>query len=177
MTLYPINRRLSTFATLIFLMAAVPNIAPAQNASSKTQQGVAKEKSSAATEAEEARLKQFLDKDGGYKDSYGGYYNPKAATYTDEKGGILDNWSGYTYKDGSYKSKLGDYWDAPTKTFKLANGETLKSDETTSAEAIKVLRDSVEENGGYDKTFIQKAMMGQIEKDHPLTPPKTGKRP
>ena len=122
---------------------------------------------SPAIAAEEARLMKFVDANGGYRDSYGGYYDPKNSTYTDEKGGILDSWEGYTYKDGSYKSKFGDYWDAPTKTIKLASGEVVKSPGTSNADAITVMRQSVEENGGYDKEFIKKAMLGQIAKDHP----------
>ena len=119
------------------------------------------------TATEEGRLRQYLDKNGGYRDSYGGYYDPKTDTYTDEKGGLVDNWGGYTYKDGSYKSRFGDYWDAPTKTFKLSNGETLKSPQTSNADAIVALRQTVEENGGYDKNFVKKAMLGTIQKEHP----------
>lgn len=112
------------------------------------------------------RLKPYLDKDGGYKDHFGGYFNPTAGTYTDEKGGVLDNWGGYTYKDGSYKSKTGDYWDAATNTFKLADGEVVKLP-ATNEQAIKVLRETVEENGAYDKNYILKAMIAAIEKEHP----------
>jgi len=138
------------------MMAAIAKEHPVMSAKSDT-----------ATDIEIARLMKFVDKNGGYRDSYGGYYDPKTDTYTDEKGGVLDKWEGYTYKDGSYKSKFGDYWDAPTKTIKLANGEVVKSPETSNADAITVLRQSVEENGRYDKDFIKKAMLGQIAKDHP----------
>jgi hypothetical protein len=127
-------------------------------------------KTDTATDVEIARLMKFVDKNGGYRDSYGGYYDPNANTYTDEKGGVLDKWGGYTYTDGSYKSKFGDYWDAPTKAFKLASGEVVKSPETSNADAITVMRQSVEENGGYDKDFLKKAMLGQIARDHPAGP-------
>ena len=177
MTFHWKSRRFSTAAALIFLMATSAQLASAQTGRTKAQPGAANDKASAATENEDARLKQFIDKDGGYRDNEGGYYNPKAGTYTDAKGGIVDNWSGYTYKDGSYKSKIGDYWDAPKKTFMLANGETLKSDDTTSAEAIKILRESVEEHGGYYKDGIRTAMMARIKLEHPLTPSKARKRP
>lgn len=166
------SRKLRAAAAVVLLMGTGAHCEAAQTTTQSSQkQQAAPVKALPASVDEEARLKQYLDKDGRYKDSFGGHYDPKAGTYTDEKGGILDNWVGYTYKDGSYKSKLGDYWDAPTHTFKLANGETLKADSTTSADAIKVLRDSVEENGGYDKDFIRKAMMGQIGREHPPGPP------
>ena len=177
MTFHWKSRRFSIAAALIFLMATSAQLAFAQTGRTKAQPGAANDKASAATENEEGRLKQFLDKDGGYKDNKGGYYNPKAGTYTDEDGGIVDNWGGYTYKDGSYKSKLGDYWDAPKKTFMLANGETLKSDDITSAEAITLLRGTVEEQGGYDKDLVRRSMMAQIKLEHPLTPAKARKRP
>jgi len=128
-----------------------------------------------AVNNEEARLRKFLDKNGGYRDKFGGYYNPTADTYTDEKGGVLDDWEGYTYKDGSYKSKLGDYWDAPTATFKLANGDVVKSAGTSSADAIQILRGAVEETGAFEKGFIQKAMLGQMAIEHPLVPAKKRK--
>jgi hypothetical protein len=120
---------------------------------------------------DDARLKQYIDKNGGYKDKSGGYYNPKAGTYTDETGGIVDNWGGYTYTDGSYKSKLGDFWEAPTHTFKLADGRVAKST-VSSAEAIKALRENVAANGGYDKDFIQRSMMQAIRNEHRLNPAK-----
>ena len=154
------NRNVRAIAALVFLIAAGVHFASAQTAKP------------APAGSDDVRLRQYLDKNGGYRDSFGGYYNPSAGTYTDEKGGVLDNWRGYTYKDGSYKSKIGDYWDAPTKTFKLANGEVVKSPETTNTDAITVLRQSVEENGGFDENFIQRAMLGQIQKDHPIVPNK-----
>jgi hypothetical protein len=154
------NRNVRAIAALVFLIAAGVSFASAQTAKP------------APAGSDDVRLMQYLDKNGGYRDSFGGYYNPSAGTYTDEKGGVLDNWRGYIYKDGSYKSKIGDYWDAPTKTFKLANGEVVKSPETTNTDAITVLRQSVEENGGFDKNFIQRAMLGQIQKDHPIVPNK-----
>src|SRR5687767_3302011 len=170
------SARFSTAAALIFLITAGAQLASAQTGRNKAQPG-ANNKSSAATENEEARLKQFLDKDGGYKDKHGGYYNPKAGTYTDEDGGIVDNWGGYTYKSGSYKSKLGDFWNAPKKTFELTTGEKLHREDVTSAEAITLLRETVEEQGGYDKDLTRRSMMAQIKADHPLTPSKSGKRP
>lgn len=129
----------------------------------------------AAQDKEEARLKSYLDKNGGYKDNEGGYYNPTVGTYTDKVGGIVDNWQGYTYKDGSYKAATGDYWDAPTKTFKLANGEELKSEETTNAEAVQTLRETAAEAGKYYKHGIQTAMMARIKMEHPLVPVKPRK--
>ena len=118
---------------------------------------------------EDALVKPFLDKNGGYKDRHGGYFNPKAQIYTDEKGGVLDNWGGYTYKDGSYKSRYGDYFDGPKREFQLSNGEVMKLPAgSTNAEAIKVLRETVAENGGFDKDFIRKAMVGTIAEEHHL---------
>jgi hypothetical protein len=177
MTFHWKSGRFSTAAVLIFLITTSAQLASAQTGRTKAQPGAANDKAAGATENEEARLKQFLDKDGGYKDKHGGYYNPKAGTYTDEDGGIVDNWGGYTYANGSYKSKLGDFWNAPKKTFELANGETLKSDDITSAQAITLLRETVEEQGGYDKDLTRRSMMAQIKAEHPLTPSKAGKRP
>jgi hypothetical protein len=180
------NRKLKT-AALVFLMGAgatfasaqtTPTTAPTTAPTVQTQQITTAVKDTdikavpAAVSKEEARLKKFLDANGGYKDKFGGYYDPKAGTYTDEKGGVIDNWGGYTYKDGSYKSKFGDYWDAPTSTFKLSNGEELKSEGTSSTDAINALRTTVEQAGGYDKDWVVKAMMDQIGKEHPLTPAK-----
>jgi hypothetical protein len=124
----------------------------------------------AAQDPEEARLRTFLDKRGGYKDRQGGYYNPRAGTYTDEYGGIVDNWGGYTYENGDYKSRNGDFWEAATRTFKLANGGVLKSDDTSNEDAVAVLRQTVEESGGYDKDLTAKSMMANIKADHPLVP-------
>jgi len=169
------SMRFITAAALIFLITASAKLVSAQTGRTKAQPGT--DKSSAATENEEGRLKQFLDKNGGYRDNEGGYYNPKAGTYTDAEGGIVDNWSGYTYKSGSYKSKIGDFWNAPKKTFELTTGEKLKSDDITSAEAITLLRETVKEQGGYDKDYIRKSMMARIKAEHPLTPSKAGKRP
>ena len=176
MTFQSNRKSFSSAGALIVLLIASSQLASAQTGSTKTQPGAAKVKSSAATDSEEARLKQFLDKDGGYKDNEGGYYNPKAGTYTDAKGGKVDNWQGYTYTDGSYKARTGDYWDAPKKTFQLANGETLKSEETTSEDAIKTLRETAEEQGYYNNDGIRSAMMARIKMEHPLTPAKAGKR-
>src|SRR5512144_2520284 len=94
------NRKLKAVAAFVFLMVAGVHFASAQATKP------------AAVSSEEARLRTFLDKNGGYKDKLGGYYDLNAGTYTDEVGGVVDNWMGYTYKDGSYKSKFGDFWDA-----------------------------------------------------------------
>ncbi len=150
------------------------------NAQTKPDQNKAKPDpaaDAAYVAAELTRLKQYLDKDGGYKDKKGGYYNPKAGTYTDEKGGVVDNWKGYSYTDGSYKSALGDYWDAKTKTFKLSNGENVQSNDTTSEEARRLMRENVEANDGYDKYFCVKGMITAIRIEHPSTPANTQKRP
>jgi hypothetical protein len=121
--------------------------------------------------------RQFLDKNGGYKDAKGGYYDPKVGTYTDEVGGVVDNWGGYTYKSGSYKTQYGDFYDAKENTFKLTDGQVIKADPgTTPAQAIQVMRDDVESRGGFDKDFTRKSMMQQIKFEHPKTsgspPPK-----
>ena len=163
-------------AALAFLMGPGATFAPAQTTKPPTPPAqtaqVTKDIKAvpAAQDKEEARLKTFLDKNGGYKDNEGGYYNPKAGTYTDKEGGIVDSWQGYTYKDGSYKAATGDYWDAPTKTFKLANGEALKSEETTNPEAIQTLRETAAEAGKYHKDGMQTAMMARIKMEHPLVP-------
>lgn len=167
------TRKLRAAAAFVFLAAAGVHFASGQTdgARSASPAKPAAAKAPTAAEIKEiARLKTFLDKNGGYKDSFGGYYNPTAGTYTDEKGGVLDSWEGYTYKDGSYKSKFGDYYDSRTNSVKFASGEQSKVPSgSTAADVIAVMRQSVEENGGYDKAFIQKAMLGQIQKDHPLT--------
>ena len=177
MTFHSNWMRFISVATFIILFSASSQLTSAQTAGNKTQPGSSKVKPSAPTDTEEARLKQFLDKDGGYKDNEGGYYNPKKGTYTDAEGGIVDNWEGYTYKDGSYKASTGDYWNAPKKTFELASGETLKSEETTSAEAITTLREAAKEQGHYNEDGIRSAMMARIRMEHPPTPAKGGKRP
>ena len=92
--------------------------------------------------------------------------------YLDKDGGVVDNWGGYTYKDGSYKSKLGDFYDAPTKTFKLADGTVSQLGVMTAEDAISALRDNVEVNGGYDKDMTLKSMIMRIKLDHPLVPVK-----
>jgi hypothetical protein len=165
---------MGTGATFASAQTTTPPTPPAQTTQIKT---VDIKATPAAQDPEEARLKKFLDRDGGYKDKHGGYYNPKAGTYTDEDGGVVDNWAGYTYKNGDYKSKAGDFWEAATKTFKLANGEVLKSEDTSNEDAIAVLRQTVEESGGYDKDRITKSMMAQIKIEHPLVPPAAPKKP
>lgn len=163
------DRKFGPVLGLIFLMITSAQLAPAQTDKTKTPEARADAAETLRIEIELRRLKPFLDKNGGYKDKDGGYFNLKAGTYTDEEGGVVDNWGGYTYKDGSYKSKSGDYWEAATKTFKLANGEILKSDETTSAEAIKLLRETVEESGGYDKNLVLRSLIVTIKREHPNT--------
>ena len=129
------------------------------------------------TPEEEKRLLQFTDKEGGYKDKNEGYYNPKEGTYKDKKGGIVDNWQGYTYTDGSYKSQNGDYWDAKTKMVHLAAGDVFTSGTMTSSEVIKVLRKNVEDTDRYDKNYIRRAMLKEIELEHPLSPAKPNTAP
>ena len=161
------GRRFGPVTGLIFLILTCAQLVSAQSDKTKTPEARADAALTLKIQIELVRVKPFLDKDGGYKDNKGGYFNPKAGTYTDKEGGAVDNWSGYTYKDGSYKSKLGDFWDAPTKTFKLTTGEVLKSEETSPAEAIKMLRETVAEQGGYDKNFIVTGMIATIKKEHP----------
>src|SRR5262249_25583738 len=79
------------------------------------------------------------------------------------------------YKDGSYKPTLGDFYDAPTKTYKLADGREAKVEYLTAAEAIKALRDNVEANGGYEKDFVLRSMYQQISFDHPVSQPPNSK--
>jgi hypothetical protein len=176
------NRKLRV-AALVFLMGTGASFASAQTTAPTTPPAQTPQVTkdikaipAAQDQQEEARLKKYLDKNGGYKDNEGGYYDPKAGTYTDKEGGIVDNWQGYTYKDGSYKAATGDYWDAPTKTFQLANGEDLKSEETTNEEAIQTLRETAAEAGKYNKDGIQTAMMARIRMEHPLVPA-TPKKP
>ena len=167
------GRKLGLVTGLIFVMVTSVQLASAQTDKAITPEARADAMLTLKIQMELARLKPFLDKNGGYKDKKGGYYNPKAGTYTDEHGGVVDSWGGYTYENGDYKSKLGDFWEASTKTFKLANGEILKSVETTSAEAIKVLRETVEEKGGYDKNLVVKSMITTINREHPNPPAAT----
>jgi hypothetical protein len=163
-------------AAVAFLMGTSATVASAQTTApttplAQTQQVTPGIKAvSAAQDKEEARLKKYLDKNGGFKDNEGGYYDPRAGAYTDKVGGIVDNWQGYTYKDGSYKAATGDYWDGPTKTFKLANGEDLKTDDTTNEEAIQTLREAAAEAGKYNKDGIRSAMIARIKMEHPLVP-------
>jgi len=157
-----------TVLPLILLVGTGVSFAPAQTSSTTAKNT----KAAPAAQDEDARLKQYLDKDGGYKTKNGGYYNPKAGTYTDKDGLIADNWGGVTYTDGSYKSKFGDYYDAPTRTYKLADGRVAKVPNLTPAEAIKALRDNVTANDGYDKDLAFKSMMTRIKLDHPLPPVK-----
>jgi hypothetical protein len=164
------GRKFGPVTGLILLMVTSAQLASAQTDRTKTPDARPDAISTLKIEMEFARLKPFLDKNGGYKDKEGGYFNPKAGTYTDAEGGVVDNWSGYTYNDGSYKSETGDFWDAPTKSFKLTTGEILKSDETTSAEAIKLMRETVEESGRYDKNYMLKSMIVTIKREHPDPP-------
>ena len=156
-----------TLWALILLVGTGVSFAPAQ-----TSAPTAKNKAVPAAQDIDARLKKYLDKDGGYKTKDGGHYNPKAGTYTDKDGDIADNWGGVTYTDGSYKTKFGDYYDAPTKTYKLADGSVTKVAYLTPAQAVKALRDNVEANDGYDKDLTLKSMIMRIKLDHPLVPVK-----
>ena len=161
--------KLRAAAVLAFIMiCADVHLASAQ-AGKPTAGPTVGTKPHSAAGSEEARLRQFIDKNGGYKDKRGGYYDPNAGTYTDEVGGVVDNWQGYTYNNGDYKAKTGDFWQAATKTFKLANGEVMKSAETSNKDAIAVLRETVEENGGFDKDFMRKSMLAAITKEHPAS--------
>jgi hypothetical protein len=119
----------------------------------------------------QAVLELWLDKNGGYKDKSGGYYNPKAGTYTDKEGGVVDNWGGYTYTDGSYKLN-GNYYDAKKHTVFLAGPakESAKTD-APAAEVIKVMRDDVAQNGGYDKNLTRKSMFEAILQEHSVSGP------
>ena len=134
---------------LVVALTALAHFASAQAAPQRTTSVAGTVQN--PTDIEIARLMKFVDKNGGYRDSHGGYYDPKAGTYTDKDGGVVDNWQSYTYKNGDYKAKTGDFWEAATKTFKLANGEVMRSPQTSNADAITVLRQTVQENGGYDK--------------------------
>jgi hypothetical protein len=93
---------------------------------------------------------------------------------TVKDGLVADNWGGVTYKDGSYKTQFGDYYDAPTKTYKLADGRVAKVENLTAKQAVKALRDNVEPNGGYDKDGTIKSMIVRIKLDHP---PKSAAKP
>jgi len=126
----------------------------------------------AVSAPEEARLKTFLDSSGGYRDKAGGYYNPAAGTYADADGGFVDNYQGYTYRNGSYKSKDGDFFDRPTMTVKLTTGETVTLEAGDKpSEIIQLMRETVAEGGGFDKDYIRKSMMLQIQKEHPSAGP------
>jgi hypothetical protein len=137
--------------------AAQPKPAPA--APDPTQPSVAR--------YEFARIKPFLDKAGGYLNRFGGYYSPDGQTYRDKDGGYLDNWGGYTYADGSYKSKFGDYYDGPKRLFETTDGRKGPAPAgMTNAEAIRALRENVEQNGGYDKNYIRNGMINNVGDDH-----------
>ena len=128
-------------------------------------------RTSSVDDQDSAYRAQFVDRNGGYKDKRGGYYSVKDGTYTDEHGGVVDNWGGYTYEDGSYKSKSGHFYDAKANVLKLTSGETVKLDPSvTPTLTIKVLRDDVEKNGGYDKDLTRKSMMESILAEHPKHP-------
>jgi hypothetical protein len=153
------------FLLLVAVLAGLAHFGSAQTTGHKPASAAATKQT--ATGAETARLMKFVDKNGGYRDRFGGYYNPRAGTYTDKIGGVVDNWQGYRYNNGDYKAKTGDFWETATKTFKLANGEVMRSAGTSNGDAITVLRQTVEENGGFDKDFVRKSMLAQIAKDHP----------
>jgi hypothetical protein len=159
-------KKVRVVAAMVLFYGAHAGLAQGQNTKAKSPEVQAQVHS--VEDNDSAYCKQFMDKDGGYKDKKGGYYNPKAGTYTDEAGGVVDNWRGYTYKSGSYKSKFGDYYDAKENVFKTTDGQTVKGDPgMTPAQAIQVMREDVEQRGGYDKDFTRKSMMQQIKIEHP----------
>ena len=159
-------RKLRLVAAMCFIYTANAGMAQAQTTPVKSPEVQAQVFS--IDDNDSAYYKQFIDKNGGYKDAKGGYFDTKAGTYTDEVGGVVDNWGGYTYKSGSYKSKLGDFYDAKENTFKLASGEVVPVDPgITPAQAIGFLRENVEQNGGFDKDLTRRSMMQQIKYDHP----------
>jgi hypothetical protein len=125
-----------------------------------------------ALPAADAWAKPFLDANGGYRDSRGGYYNVQAQTYEDGHGGTVDDYGGYTCPDGSYKTKLGDFYDAPKRTFFTTDGKATKvPDGVTTAQMIQALRDNVKANGGYDPDLVHSSMMASIRIDHPSAAP------
>ncbi|MEP6912818.1 MAG: hypothetical protein ABI923_08695 [bacterium] len=162
------SQKLTLGIALLFLCGSHAHLVAGQKG--KPAQSVrTKQQRDSTLEKRLETFKQLLDKDGGYRDQVGGYYNPKAGTHTDKKGGVVDNWGGYTYKDGS-KSKIGDYYDAPTRTVHLSSGEKVKlPPQNNGADAIRALKQTVTENGGYDKDFIVKGMIEQLQKEHPRT--------
>lgn len=174
--LYILRKNIAAITALLLFLTTT-HLATAQTQSDKKKSKPDPDTEASQLAAELATLQQYLDKNGGYKNKKGGYYNPKAGTYTDEKGGVVDNWSGYTYTDGSYKSGLGDFWDEPNKTWKLADGRVAKSPDTTSKEAIRLLRQNVEENDGYDKNLTLRGMIESIKIDHPGAGAKIQKHP
>ncbi len=164
------SKRLMAASAVFFLYSANVGMAQTQDKTAvKTAE--AQVQGNSLDDRDAGYYGQFLDKDGGYKDKKGGYYNPKAGTYTDEAGGVVDNWGGYTYKSGSYKSKFGDFYDAKENLFKTTDGQTVKGEPgMTAAQAIEVMRDDVQQRGGFDKDFTRKSMMQQIKIDHPNRP-------
>lgn len=165
------NSERFTLATAIVCLCGANATLPQAQEARVVKSSQAQAQTHSVEDKDAAYCKQFLDKDGGYRDSKGGYYNPKAGTYTDKTGGVADNWGGYTYTDGSYKSQLGDFYDSKENVFKLATGETLKpSAGMTPAQAIQLLRKNVEDNGGFDKELTRRSMMQRIKIDHPNRP-------
>jgi hypothetical protein len=69
-------RMLRAFLLLVFVLGAGAHFVGAQ--ASGARASATRDISDAATDAEVARLMKFVDKNGGYRDSYGGYYDPKA---------------------------------------------------------------------------------------------------
>jgi hypothetical protein len=166
------RKRLRAAAAVLSLCSASVTIAKAQKAQ-VTKPMDTHAQSNSINDKDTAYYKQFLDKDGGYTDKKGGHYNPTAGTYTDEAGGVVDNWGGYTYKSGSYKTQFGDYYDAKANVFKLTDGQTIKGEAgVTPAQAIQVMREDVEQRGGYDKEFTRKSMLQEIKFEHPNRPSK-----
>jgi len=72
--------KLRAAAVLAFIMiCADAHLASAQ-AGKPTAGPTVGTKPHSAAGSEEARLRQFIDKNGGYKDKRGGYYDPNAGT-------------------------------------------------------------------------------------------------
>src|SRR5579863_1500834 len=151
------SKRPGVAQAVLVLYGSTVGLAQAAQQKTPVKTAEAQVQANSPSDKDTAYYKQFLDKDGGYRDKKGGYYNPKIGAYTDETGGVVDNWGGYTYKSGSYKSKFGDFYDAKENLFKTTDGQTVKGTPgMTPAQAIQIMRDDVEQRGGFDKDFTRK---------------------
>jgi hypothetical protein len=157
-------------ATAFALLLCHANATTAQTQKAQVKKPVdAQTQADSIDEKDIAYCKQFLDKNGGYKNRKGGYYNPTAGTYTDEVGGVVDNWSGYTYKDGSYKTKFGDFYDSKLHMVKTTTGENIQmGPQNTPAQIIQTMREDVADQGGYDKDLARRSMYQDIKFEHPI---------